>query len=116
MRITRAILTASLLIIPTSGTLTAQQNSANGEPGVYQVRTNFYMLSGFGGNIGVQTESDGVLLVDTGSAPASAKVLETNRKLSPQPIRYIINTSADSDHAGGNEALARAGVGLGVQG
>jgi glyoxylase-like metal-dependent hydrolase (beta-lactamase superfamily II) len=29
--------------------------------------------------------------------------------LSNQPIRYIIDTSADADHVGGNEAIAKAG-------
>ncbi len=88
MRIAPVILTAALLSISTSSTLTAQQNSASGEPEVYQVRPNFYMLNGFGGNIGVQIGSDGVLVVDTGSKGASAKVLEAIKKLSPKPIRY----------------------------
>ena len=112
MRIAPIILTAALLSISTSSTLTAQENSASGEPEAYQVRPNFYMLTGSGGNIGVQIGSDGVLVVDTGSTRASAKVLEAIRKLSPKPIRYIIDTSADPDHVGGNEALAKAGVGF----
>jgi hypothetical protein len=35
---------------------------------VVQVRKNFYMLAGAGGNIGVQIGSDGVVLVNAGSA------------------------------------------------
>ncbi len=31
------------------------------------------------------------------------------RKLSDQPIRYIIDTSVDADHVGGNDALSKAG-------
>jgi glyoxylase-like metal-dependent hydrolase (beta-lactamase superfamily II) len=37
-------------------------------------------------------------------------------KVTPQPIRYVINTSADPDHVGGNEAVAKAGKTLFTQG
>ena len=39
----------------------------------------------------------------------SDKVLAAIKKLSDKPIRYIINTSFDPDHTGGNEAIAKAG-------
>ncbi len=88
--------------------LSAQQTAI----GIYQLRPNFYVLARAGANIGVGIGSDGVLLVDAGSAEMSDKVLETVNKLSSQPIRYIINTSADPDHVGGNEKIARAGQNL----
>jgi glyoxylase-like metal-dependent hydrolase (beta-lactamase superfamily II) len=77
--------------------------------GVYQVRPNFYLIAGAGSNIGVQIGADGVVVVDAGSAAMSGAVLEAIKKLTSQPIRYLIDTSADPDHVGGNEALARAG-------
>jgi glyoxylase-like metal-dependent hydrolase (beta-lactamase superfamily II) len=89
-----------------------QQMADKGELGVYQVRTNFYMLVGAGANIGVQIGEDGVVLVDAGSAAMSSKVIAAIKKLTPQPIRYIIDTNADPDHVGGNEALAKAGENL----
>jgi glyoxylase-like metal-dependent hydrolase (beta-lactamase superfamily II) len=76
---------------------------------VLRVRPNFYVIAGAGGNIGVQIGVNGVVLVDSGAAGNSAQVLAGIRKLTDKPIRYIINTSADADHVGGNAELAKAG-------
>jgi len=76
---------------------------------ILPVQGNVYMLVGAGGNITVQTGRDGVLLVDTGFAQMSDKVLAAVRTLSDRPIRYIINTHVHPDHTGGNEAIARVG-------
>jgi len=76
---------------------------------VIRVQPNFYMIAGAGGNIAVQIGPDGVLLVDTGAARMTERVLAEIRKLTSQPIRFIINSSADADHVGGNEKLAKAG-------
>ena len=76
---------------------------------VVQVRPNFYMIAGAGGNVAVQIGPAGVILVDTGSAPMADKVLAAVKRLTSRPIRYIINTSADADHVGGNEKLSKAG-------
>ncbi len=78
---------------------------------VIPVQPNFYMIAGAGGNIAVQLGADGVLLVDTGAARMTDRVLAEIRKLTSQPIRFIINSSADADHVGGNEKLAKTGEG-----
>ena len=78
---------------------------------VIRVQPNFYMLAGAGGNIAVQIGPDGVLLVDTGSARMTDRVTAEIRKLTSEPIRFIINSSADADHVGGNEKLAKTAEG-----
>jgi cyclase len=88
-----------------------QASAAAADLEVLQIRPDFYMIAGVGGNIAVQTGSDGVVLVDTGSAAAADSVVAAVRKITPGPIRYIILTSADADHIGGNEAFLRAGEG-----
>jgi glyoxylase-like metal-dependent hydrolase (beta-lactamase superfamily II) len=83
---------------------------------VLQLRPNFYMIAGAGGNIGVQVGGDGVVVVDSGSASSADAVVAAIKKITTQPIRYVINTSADADHVGGNTAVAKAGQTLFTQG
>jgi cyclase len=83
--------------------------SVAGDLEVIQLRPNFFMIAGAGGNIAVQVGEDGVLMADTGLTSRAEAVLAAIKKISPAPIRYIANTSADPDHVGGNEAVANAG-------
>ena len=76
---------------------------------VQQVSGNVYMVVGAGGNTTVFTGPEGVLVVDTQFAPLSGKILDVIRKLSDQPIRWIVNTHMHGDHIGGNEPIAKAG-------
>ena len=93
------------LCVAVSGRLVAQDNGLD----VVKVRKNFYMLAGAGGNIGVQIGSDGIVLVNTGTAAAADQVLAALKKLTDLPVRYIINIDAGAEFVGGNEKLARAG-------
>jgi glyoxylase-like metal-dependent hydrolase (beta-lactamase superfamily II) len=82
---------------------------AAGEVQVLPVQGKVYMLVGAGGNITVQAGDDGVLLVDTGLASMSDKVLAAIKTISTRPLRYIINTTEREDHTGGNAAIADTG-------
>ena len=85
----------------------AAQNSA--ELGTLHVQGKVHMIVGAGGNIGVQTGDEGVLVVDTGLVQNADKVLAAIKKLSDKPIRWVLNTHFHPDHTGGNEAVAKAG-------
>ncbi len=68
------------------------------------------MLEGPGGNLGVSTGPDGVFLIDDPFAPLTEKIRAAIAKLSPESIRFVLNTHWHGDHAGGNENLGRGGV------
>src|SRR5262245_37384233 len=85
------------------------QNLNNVEIHILPVQGNVYMLVGAGSNITVQIGSDGVLVVDAQYAPLSERILAAIRTLSKGPIRYLINTTFDPDHTGGNEPIRKAG-------
>jgi cyclase len=81
--------------------------------GVQRVQGNVYMLTGVDANVTLQVGNEGVLLVDTQVADIAPRVMAAVRTLSTLstgPIRWIVNTSFDSDHTGGNDALARLGT------
>lgn len=82
---------------------------APGEVQVLPVQGNVHMIVGAGGNITVQAGDDGILLVDTGVASMSQKVLAAIRTISRRPLRYIVNTTERDDHTGGNVVIADAG-------
>ena len=90
----------------------AAQQEAGSDLDVVELRPNFFVIAGAGGNIVVQIGPLGVILVDSGSTETADRVLRTIRRLTPLPIRYIINTSAEADHVGGNETLAGSGLSI----
>jgi cyclase len=103
-----AALVASVVGAP----LSPQRGGAPASLRTVKIRPNFYLVAGAGANIAVQFGEDGTVLVDAGSADKSDAVVAAVKALTDRPIRYIINTSADADHVGGNERIAQAGVSL----
>jgi glyoxylase-like metal-dependent hydrolase (beta-lactamase superfamily II) len=99
---------AAALALLACGAIQAADSDSGGLD-VVKVRPNFYMISGAGGNIGVQIGTDGIVLVNAGTEGATDQVLAALKKLTPLPIRYVIDTNAEADFVGGNGKLAKAG-------
>ncbi len=106
---------AAALAAPTfaSARVAAEENAAIE---VLPVRGNIYMLSIAGRNITLSVGPEGVLLVDAGLAAWVPQIMAAIQKLSNKPIRCVIDTSADDDHAGGNAAFAKLGRPVGAGG
>jgi glyoxylase-like metal-dependent hydrolase (beta-lactamase superfamily II) len=86
------------------------KNPDTGEVQLLPVQGNVYMLAGAGGNVVVQVGPSGGLIVDSKSAAQVDRILAEVKKLdtSGKPVKYLLNTSADADHIGGNERMAKA--------
>ncbi len=64
-----------------------------------------------GGNAGFVIGDDGVAVIDTFQDPRPAKALLAEiRKLTPLPIRFVVNTHYHLDHVNGNDVFAAAGA------
>lgn len=69
-----------------------------------------HMITGQGGNIGLSVGADGVFLIDDQYAPLTEKIMAAIKKLTAEPVEFVINTHWHGDHTGGNENLGKAGA------
>ena len=78
-------------------------------PGVYAAIDGPEHRSG--SNAGFVIGDDGVLVVDSFFNPDAARALVAEiHRLTPKPIRYVVNTHYHADHTGGDQVLRDAGA------
>src|SRR5450755_5070315 len=86
-----------------------------------KIAPNLYMLAGSagadpghedaaGGRIGILAGPDGIFMVDAQYAQITDKVVAAIRKISPEPIRFLVNTHVHVDHTGGNANFVKMGA------
>ena len=92
-----------------AATVLVAQSPSSGDVQTWPIRDGMFMLVGPGANTTVQIGRDGAFVVDTQTGAAAASLLATIQRLSDRPVRFIVNTTLDVDHIGGNEALAKSG-------
>jgi len=108
----RAVL--ALLVLTLAGTAAAQAPALpftlkQVAPGVYAAIDGPEHKSG--SNAGFVIGDDGVLVVDSFFYPDATRALVSEiRRLTPKPIRYLVNTHYHADHTGGDQVLREAGA------
>ena len=74
------------------------------------VTGNISMLIGSGGNIGVSTGDDGLLIIDDQYAPLAAKIRAALSQLGSDTPKFLLNTHFHGDHTGGNADFGTASI------
>ena len=100
-----------MLLAASSGRAVAAEDAATVE--VVPVRPGkVFMLTAQGINVTVQTGPAGSVVVDPGPASSAQAVLAAIRKITPVPIRFLIDTSGDLELIGATRTVAAAGQSL----
>jgi glyoxylase-like metal-dependent hydrolase (beta-lactamase superfamily II) len=73
-----------------------------------KVAGSVWMLIGAGGNIGVSSGPDGLLIVDDQFLPLADKIKAALRGISPDgKLAFVVNTHWHGDHTGGNRVFGK---------
>jgi cyclase len=116
------LLTAAAVAVFLSASVRAQGiDYAKIEILTEKIGPNLYLLSGSagadpghedaaGGRIGVLAGPDGIFMVDSQYAQVTDKVAAAIRKISPEPIRFLVNTHVHPDHTAGNANFVKMGA------
>ncbi len=106
----RKLLFLASLFALVAGLTLSQQDFSKVEIETIEVASSVHMLVGSGGNIGVSTGSDGILVIDDQYAPLTEKILAAIKAISDRPVDFVVNTHWHGDHTGGNENMGKAGA------
>ncbi len=74
-------------------------------PNIKKIKDGIYVYVGdkFNSNCGIVITQEGVVLIDSGHNPTDSRViLEAVKKISPLPIRFLIDTEPHPDHTTGH--------------
>ena len=100
---------ASLALLLAAGT-PALARTAAAPIEIQTVRAGLHLLRGAGANVVAWAGADGVVVVDSGLAASAPQLLEALGRVSPGPLRFVVNTHWHPEHVGGNPALHQAGA------
>lgn len=79
---------------------------------ITQIKPGFYEVTGAGGNTSVCVTNDGVIVVDTknlGEANYN-DLMEQIKKVTNQPVKYVVVTHVHQDHSGNTKSFEDAGA------
>src|SRR5437762_2298308 len=118
----RATATLAIAALALTGSAFAQDLG----PQVQKLADGVYVVAGvnFNSNAGIVLTQDGVVVIDSGqNAIEARKILDVVKKLTPMPVRFVIDTEPHPDHTTGHfvfsppaVVVAAAGAGESMRG
>src|ERR1700687_3426823 len=107
--IMKSVMLALVAAIVVTGTAFAQDLG----PRVKKLADGVYVHTGngFDSNSGIILTDEGVIVIDTGQNPIESRdILATVKKLTPMPVRIVIDTDPHGDHTPGHFVFPQAVV------
>jgi glyoxylase-like metal-dependent hydrolase (beta-lactamase superfamily II) len=89
------------------------------DPQIRKLKDGIYVYVGknFNSNCGIILTQEGVVLVDSGHNPTDSRAIrEAVRKLTPLPVRFLIDTEPHPDHTTGHFVFSPPAVVIGAEG
>jgi cyclase len=105
--------TASVMVAFVASILAGSAFAQDLGPRVKKLADGVYVHTGkgFDSNSGIILTSEGVVVVDTGQNPIESRdIMETVKKLTPMPVRIVIDTEPHADHTTGHYVFPQAVV------
>ena len=107
------IRTAAALALVSSFALIGSTQAQDLGPQIKKLGEGIYVYVGknFNSNTGIILTQDGVVLIDSGHAPTDSRaVAEAVKKLTPMPVRFLIDTEPHPDHTTGHFVFSPSAV------
>ena len=99
---------AVVMILAAARALAQGDDFAKVEIKPEKVAGPIWMLTGAGGNIGVSSGPDGLLIVDDQYLPLADKIKAALKGISPDgKLAFVVNTHVHGDHTGGNRVFGK---------
>jgi glyoxylase-like metal-dependent hydrolase (beta-lactamase superfamily II) len=89
---------------------TAQQQQQEVVVTATKLGGSVYGIDGQGGRMAALVGAEGVFIVDAQSARITDKIVAEIKKVSPAPLKLLVNTHVHADHTGGNENFGKLGL------
>ena len=94
----------------------AGDQQPKGEPystAIMKLKDGLYVIPGYdgaatGGNVAVRVTSEGVIIVDSKLPTLYSDIVDKVKSVSPQPIKYVLNSHQHGDHTGSNAQFLKS--------
>lgn len=93
------------------GALWRKVGGTTGDLRLHRLAPDVWVYRGFFSNSAALVLPDGVVVVDTQTTPAVGERLKRQiARVTPRPVRWVVNTHYHGDHVGGNSAFSGAEI------
>ena len=104
-------LLAGMFVLAGAWVAYTQNKQAPAPMVVNKVKDDLYELEQNGnGNVAVYLTDDGVILIDDKFEQSHDEIMADVKKLTPKPVKYVLNTHHHQDHTGGNARMQAENV------